>query len=688
MTTGGHSIFLPENERLIGETNYSNWAWRMTSILQQLDLWDLVHTAPTGSSTSTSSTAGGSTATSAGASTSSTLAPTPDLVKRKIKTKVKKNALRLKFSTLKMKAEATIFDYIHQVTELTNEMADYGETLDDDMIVTQVLNGLPSMYSNIASIISGEKDTPTLFELAARLQQEEDRLKTVEGDGEVDALYVRFRRILHDRRNQRKTKQQCHSCGMFGHWARDCKSFPTQSNPDHSSKQKAYSIQDTDPSDTSTVNKDIELHEVTDADLEEAIAALALADEDDSWIIDSGATAHITGNRGKLDNFRPSAAPTARVRSAGGHTHDVKGKGNFVFQFDDEIKQFEDVYYVPGIKKNLLSVGGLTDQCNIAVFDSKNCMILKKGQPGVVVARGIRTRKSGLYRLVNTTVEVNVAKKVGSQHLARLWHRRLGHLHYKGLHHLSKGHTAEGIPYLPQLNDTCHRCQLGKQSRESFPKQSDSRATEPLQLIHSDLCGPFSIPTKSGEPPAPTVPAVTTTAHQDEPTDVRLDNSDVTEGLPATDTHGELSPPKSVTNNTPQEVIVTNVRRSGRVTKRPSRLNDFALALDEEEPLTFADASQHPHWVEAMDREMDSIRRNSTWELIPCPPGKRPITARWLYKLKEGIDGTPNTYKAQLVARGYEQRAGTDYEETFAPVVKWTTLRALISLAAKNDWQL
>jgi hypothetical protein len=99
--------------------------------------------------------------------------------------------------------------------------------------------------------------------------------------------------------------------------------------------------------------------------------------------------------------------------------------------------------------------------------------------------------------------------------------------------------------------------------------------------------------------------------------------------------------------------------------------------------LTFSQASQHKGWREAMYDEMTSIKKNQTWNLIPLPPGKRAITSKWIYKIKQGQNGSQPKLKVRLIVRGFEQRYGVDFEETFAPVVKWSTIRALTTRATQ-----
>ena len=113
----------------------------------------------------------------------------------------------------------------------------------------------------------------------------------------------------------------------------------------------------------------------------------------------------------------------------------------------------------------------------------------------------------------------------------------------------------------------------------------------------------------------------------------------------------------------------------------------FALLAGEaEEPQTLTDAlnsKDKDKWRDAWYAELTSLAQNHTWEIEPLPKGREAIGCRWLFRLKE--DGR---YKARLVAKGYSQQAGVDYQETFAPVAKFTTLRLLLALSCENDWEI
>ena len=104
--------------------------------------------------------------------------------------------------------------------------------------------------------------------------------------------------------------------------------------------------------------------------------------------------------------------------------------------------------------------------------------------------------------------------------------------------------------------------------------------------------------------------------------------------------------------------------------------------------ITFQEARLNPKWRAAMQDEINLIHNNHTWSLVSLPPGKKAITSRWVFKLKEDPSGQLSRYKARLVARGFEQTDGVDFLETFAPVVRWETIRILVAIAVHLDWPI
>ena len=89
-----------------------------------------------------------------------------------------------------------------------------------------------------------------------------------------------------------------------------------------------------------------------------------------------------------------------------------------------------------------------------------------------------------------------------------------------------------------------------------------------------------------------------------------------------------------------------------------------------------------------MLEEMRSIEENDTWKLCDLPAGHRPIGLKWVYKVKKDSQGAVVKHKVRLVAKGYVQRQGVDFEEVFAPVARVESVCLLVALAAQKGWQV
>lgn len=118
---------------------------------------------------------------------------------------------------------------------------------------------------------------------------------------------------------------------------------------------------------------------------------------------------------------------------------------------------------------------------------------------------------------------------------------------------------------------------------------------------------------------------------------------------------------------------------------------EHAMLAVNEEPRTYEQAiesSDHKQWEQAMDEEYDSLIKNRTWFLVDPPKNQKVIDNRWVFKLKQNPDGSIDRFKARLVVRGFTQEYGVDYQETFSPVVKFTSVRAILAMAASKGMKL
>ena len=89
-----------------------------------------------------------------------------------------------------------------------------------------------------------------------------------------------------------------------------------------------------------------------------------------------------------------------------------------------------------------------------------------------------------------------------------------------------------------------------------------------------------------------------------------------------------------------------------------------------------------------MIEEYHSIMKNDVWDVVPSPKGKSVVTSKWIYKIKHVADVSIEKYKARFVAHGFSQKEGIDYEETFAPVAIYTSIRSVLALVAIMKWKV
>jgi hypothetical protein len=105
-------------------------------------------------------------------------------------------------------------------------------------------------------------------------------------------------------------------------------------------------------------------------------------------------------------------------------------------------------------------------------------------------------------------------------------------------------------------------------------------------------------------------------------------------------------------------------------------------------PTSYRAALKDIHWHDAMRDEFDALIQNDTWSLVPCPAGVNVVTGKWIFRHKLHPDGSLARYKAHWVLRGFTQKEGVDYAETFSPVVKPATIRVVLNIAASKSWPI
>ncbi|CAL8168827.1 unnamed protein product [Prunus armeniaca] len=196
-----------------------------------------------------------------------------------------------------------------------------------------------------------------------------------------------------------------------------------------------------------------------------AIGAGITRDEE-VWYLDSGCSNHMTGKEDLLVDI----------------DRNVTGKGTLVVETKVGKRYIKEIMLVPGLKENLLSVGQMIEHGYYLVFGNHKVEIYNDSSLSNLVAKA----------------EIHLAYKASVDHSTELWHRRFGHLNMSSLKLLKEQDMVVGLPEIKGIKEVCEGCVLGKQCREAFPREATTRALTPLELIHSDICGPMQTVTKAG----------------------------------------------------------------------------------------------------------------------------------------------------------------------------------------------
>jgi transposase InsO family protein len=172
----------------------------------------------------------------------------------------------------------------------------------------------------------------------------------------------------------------------------------------------------------------------------------------------------------------------------------VMGKGNLKLNINGKTHHVSNVYYIPGLKTNLLSIGQLQQRNVTVVFKNDECKVFHE-EKGLLFTSCMSTNRMYMIKAAIITPRY---LQVTKEECTQLWHSRYGHLSIKGLNTLAKKQMVKGLPDLEDITEKCTDCLIGKQHRDAIPKQAMWRAAEKLELIHSDICGPINPKSKAG----------------------------------------------------------------------------------------------------------------------------------------------------------------------------------------------
>ncbi|KAH9745480.1 hypothetical protein KPL70_004087 [Citrus sinensis] len=630
--------------------------------------------------------------------------------------KVRLQILRGEFESLHMKASESISDYFTRVVTVSNELKRNGEELKEVRIIEKILRSVDSKFDHIVVTIEETRDLEdmTIEQLQGRLQAYEEKQKKKQG---IEEQLLKME-VNPKKREESSDNERRHYVRGRGR-GRECRAPSTR------------------------IKERVNYAEEKNG--EDGTLLLARNDtsggQENTWYLDTGASNHMSGNRSMFVQL--SEFVNGSVAFGDDLKVPVKGRGNILFRAKDGSHQIiSNVYYVPNMKSNILCLGQLLEKG----YDIhlKDYSLFLRDDKGNLITK-VRMSNNRMFPL---NIQNDVAKCLKACHKDQswTWHLRYGHLNFGGLELISKKSMVKGLPYINHPDQLCEGCLLGKQFRKSFPKESNSRAQKPLELIHTDVCGPFkpnslgktnyfllfiddfsrktwvyflkqksevfeafkkfkvAVEKKSGYQ----IKAMRSDR------DGEFTSKEFLEFCEANGIRRPLTVPRSPQQNGVAERknrTILDMAKSMLKNESRAKLDDKSeqfifIGYDNNskgyklynpnngkivisrDPVNFQEAALDEKWRIAMDEEIKAIVKNDTWELTTFPKGHKAIGVKWVYKKKRNAKGEIERHKARLVAKGYSQKAGLDYDEVFAPVARLETIRLIISLAAQNKWKI
>lgn len=475
--------------------NYQTWKFKMELLLIKEDLWDVVS-----QDTPDPVTAAWETKDRKARATIGLLLEDSQLhlVRKETTAKATWSALKQyhekstlsnkvsllkRLCTLKLTEGGNMETHLTQMDDLIDQLSSLGETLAQQLTVALLLSSLPDSFGTLITALETRPEADLTVELVKNKLIEEYKRRN-ENTAAATANDQQALKVSHSSTkpvdstktmNYQKQGLECFFCKKPNHMKKDCRKYIEwkKKNPDHKAKAARHC-------DEGVENPD-----------EYACFRASETDSRNSWYVDSGASSHMCRDKNFFMELNEQHKGQIVIADGKKLMASGIGAGYLDCNHDDQFKRIKvtDVLYVPELKENLISVKRLTANKLKVVFEGESCQILKDSKP-IAFAK----QQNGLYEL-NLSERALMSSEANS--CIHVWHNRFGHRDPNAIKSLE--HQLDDFQMKPcQVKQVCECCIAAKMTRKPFPKQSESRSSEVLELIHTDVCGPMQTATPGG----------------------------------------------------------------------------------------------------------------------------------------------------------------------------------------------
>ena len=385
------------------------------------------------------------------------------------------NRLRLKkkLYTMKLKAGDSLQSHFKEFIEIFDELAILEHAIDDEDKVISLLASLPDKYSTLVTALEAQEKVPSWESVTQSLLHEEKKMSEGQSDGNKAMVGHGQNFNKNDGQSYKnvgqnfsKKEKKCFFCNKSGHIKKDC--YKYKNSLSKNSNNSVNIVRD-------RINDNDDL----------AIPAYASTCEinNESWIFDSGATAHMCNNETLFSKLINLDKPIS-VKIGDGTPLQGTAEGDISLKLrlaDGEVKNchLSKVLFVPKLAYNLISVSQITDKGKKVNFFDDGCTILENNN---IVATGTKVGKLYFLNVVSHFAGAAVQSDM-------LWHRRFCHLGIDNLKKVCNGNLVKGVDCIVNsLGVVCPNCCDGKIKQTPFPI-GGRQGLKPLDLIHSDVCG-------------------------------------------------------------------------------------------------------------------------------------------------------------------------------------------------------